>query len=224
MLICGKSSDRANAYGASDLRRPVRAAVQLEDLVVEVLDAQAQPGHADAANRRQLGFGDRSWLALERDFLGILPGCRCRQSSDQAFELLRREKRRRAAAEVHEVQLPSGDRRLRRTQLPFVREHVQVVIDFLRVLVGIHAEVAEVASLPAERDVQVEAERNSRHGRRLERHLPVLFDRGGRPRGERRIGGDEIAPDLCLRVECGRPIGHCLPLYTAGSAFDISHD
>ena len=40
--------------GAEDLGRPVRAAVQLEDVIVEVLDAEAEPRHAQVANRREL--------------------------------------------------------------------------------------------------------------------------------------------------------------------------
>ena len=73
MLICGKPSDRANVVGAEDLRRPVRAPVELEDLVVEVLDAQAETRDADAANGGQLGLGQRARLALERDFLRVAP-------------------------------------------------------------------------------------------------------------------------------------------------------
>ena len=42
-------------------------------------------------------------------------------------------------------------------QLPLARQHVEVLADLLRVLVGVDAEVAEVTPLPAERDVQVEA-------------------------------------------------------------------
>ena len=45
--------------------------------------------------------------------------------------------------------------------LPLAREHVEVVGDFLRVLVGVDAEVAEVAPLPAERNVQVHPERDA---------------------------------------------------------------
>ena len=71
MLICGKPSDARVLVGANDLRRAMRAAVQLEDLVVEVLDAEAEPRHADAADRRELGFGQRARLALERDLLGV---------------------------------------------------------------------------------------------------------------------------------------------------------
>ena len=109
--------------------------------------------------------GSHSNVTSSASFHGVSRG----QPSDQAFELLRREKRRRAAAEVDEVERPAGDRRLRRVQLPFAREHVQVVVDLLGVLVGVDAEVAEVAPLPAERNVQVEAERHAGHGRRLER-------------------------------------------------------
>ena len=40
--------------GRADLRRAVRAAVDLQDAIVEVLDAQAQARDAHLADRRQL--------------------------------------------------------------------------------------------------------------------------------------------------------------------------
>ena len=73
MLICGKSSARAAAVGLLDLRRAVRAAVELEDAIVEVLDAEAEARDAQLADRRQLGFGERAGLALERDLFGVRP-------------------------------------------------------------------------------------------------------------------------------------------------------
>ena len=58
MLICGKLSARAASYDAADLRRSMRAAVQLEDAIVEVLDAEAEARDAQLADRGELGFGD----------------------------------------------------------------------------------------------------------------------------------------------------------------------
>ena len=49
------------------------------------------------------------------------------QARDQRLQLLRRQERRRAAAEVDEVERPAGDRRLLRVQLPLAREHVEVL-------------------------------------------------------------------------------------------------
>ena len=64
---------------------------------------------------------------------------------------------------------PARERRLRAQQLPFAREQVEVLLDLLRVLVGVDAEVAEVAALPAERNVQVQPERHAGAGRRRQR-------------------------------------------------------
>ena len=56
---------------AVDLRRAVRAAVQLENPIVEVLDAEAEPRDAELAERGELGIGERARLALEGDFRGL---------------------------------------------------------------------------------------------------------------------------------------------------------
>ena len=137
---------------------------------------------------------------------------------DQAFELLRGQERRRAAAEVDEVraagrQWPASPRE----QLPLARQHVEVVADFLRVLVGVDAEVAEVTPLPAERDVQVEAERHARPGGAVERRHRVALDGLGRPHRERRIGGDEIAADAGV-VANRSGIRHASPTISAHRA------
>ena len=58
---------------AEHLGRAMRAAVQLEDVVVEVLDAEAEPRHAQVADRGELALGQRAGLALERDLLGRCP-------------------------------------------------------------------------------------------------------------------------------------------------------
>ena len=138
----------------------MRAAVQLENVIVEVLDAEAEPRHAHVANGGELGFGERAGLALERDFFGRRPRRDGRQPLHQAAQLPHRQERRRAAAEVHEVERPAVDRGIGVVQLPLARHHVEILLDFLRVLVGVDAEVAEMAALPAERDVQVQAERH----------------------------------------------------------------
>src|SRR5262245_49516066 len=59
--------------GAGDLRRAMGAAVQLEDVIVEVLDTEAQARHADVTDHRQLRLGQRTRLALEGHFLGAIP-------------------------------------------------------------------------------------------------------------------------------------------------------
>ena len=58
------------------------------------------------------------------------PRRRRRQPRHQPFELLRREERRRAAAEVDEVERPSGDRpAASRVELPLARHDVEVAVD-----------------------------------------------------------------------------------------------
>ena len=184
-----------------DLRRPVRPPVQFEDLVAEVLDAQAETRHAHAADGRQLGLGQRARLALERDLFGIAPRGGRAQTGDQPFELTRGQKRRGAAAEIDEIHRPPGNGRQPRVELPLARQHVEIVVDLLRVLVGVDAEVAEVAALPAERDVEVHPERHARHRRRVQRRPGVALDVLLLPDGERRVGGDEIAANLGLILD-----------------------
>ena len=58
---------------AADLGRSMRAAVELEDAIVEVLDAEAEPRDTHRADRGKLGFGKRAGLAFERDLFGVVP-------------------------------------------------------------------------------------------------------------------------------------------------------
>ena len=47
--------------------------VELEDVVVEVLDAQAESGDADFLDGFELVLLQRARLALERDLTGLVP-------------------------------------------------------------------------------------------------------------------------------------------------------
>ena len=97
----------------------MRAAVQLEDPIAEVLDAEAEARHAHVADRFELRLGQRAGLAFERHLLGRRPTASPPSAAiTSRCELAGREKRRRAAAEVHEVQRPTGDRRRRRDTTP----------------------------------------------------------------------------------------------------------
>src|SRR5207302_9757241 len=95
-----KSERPRVSKGLTDLRRAMRASVDLEDSIVEVLDAEAQPRDAQPPYGRQLGFGERSRLALEGDFVRAGPRGGRRQPRGKRFELLRRQKRRRTSAEI----------------------------------------------------------------------------------------------------------------------------
>ena len=96
----------------------MRAAVQLEDAIVEVLDAEAEARDAHLADRGELGFGDRAGLAFERDLFGAVPRAVRIEPADEALQLLRRQERRRAAAEVDEVELASRHSRRRERRAP----------------------------------------------------------------------------------------------------------
>ena len=147
-----------------------------------------------------LRLGERAGLALERDFFGRRPRRDGRQPLHEAAELPHRQERRRAAAEVHEVERPAVDRRIGVVELPLARHHVEVFLDFLRVLVGVDAEVAEVAALPAERHVQVQAER---HRRRPASSAPAAR-RARRRRPSRRRTADSWRRSSC-RLPSRRP-------------------
>jgi hypothetical protein len=51
----------------------VRAAVDLQDVVVEILDAQAEARDSQVFDDLEFAFGERSGLALEGDLLGFIP-------------------------------------------------------------------------------------------------------------------------------------------------------
>ena len=79
-----------------------------------------------------------------------------------------------------------------------------------------------MAALPAERDVQVEAERHAGDGGASQRRQGVARDGVARPDRERRVVGDEVAADLRL-VRHGSPgiLGHRLA--TISGAFEPRH-
>ena len=73
----------------------MRASVQLENAVVEILDAETEAGDPELADHGQLVFGQRTRLALERNFLGLVPRRDGAQACDEPLKLLRRQERRR---------------------------------------------------------------------------------------------------------------------------------
>ena len=66
--------ERAKSISPVDFLGAMRAAVDFEDVIVEVLDAQAQARHAQILDHLQLAFGERARLAFEGDFFGLVPG------------------------------------------------------------------------------------------------------------------------------------------------------
>src|SRR5947208_1752712 len=59
--------------GADDFLAVMGAAVDFEDVVVKIFHAQAQARDAHLADRLEFVAGQRARLALERDFLGLVP-------------------------------------------------------------------------------------------------------------------------------------------------------
>src|SRR5207302_3004473 len=82
-------------------------------------------------------------------------------AAGQMLELVHREIGRGAAAEVDELRLAPADERLRGVKGQLRKHCVNVSLDFGRILVGIDLEIAEVAALPAKRNVDVDAEWSS---------------------------------------------------------------
>ena len=175
-----------------------------QDFVVHVLEAETQAGDPDVPDRADLGFGQGAGLALEGDFVELRPGEGVLHPDDEAEELLRTDERRGSAAEIDEVEGPPREVRLGRVELDLPRQSVEVALDLLAVLVGIDPEVAELAPLPAEGNVQVEPEVGRLRARRLAedpvkgRHLVRL------PAGIGRVVGDEDVAEVGL----GGALGH----------------
>jgi len=143
--------------------------VGFQNLVTKVFHAEAQPGDAEFFERMNLWFGERARFAFERDLFGLVPVNVGPQSIDESFELFAAEEARRAAAEVDEAERPSTHDRLFADQFDLAGECGQILFDLLGVLVGVDLEVAELAPLAAEGDVQIEPERDvaGRRGHRL---------------------------------------------------------
>ena len=67
----------------------MRAAVDLENVVVEILDAEAQPGDANLADGAELLLGQRSGLAFEGRLPPPRPTAAMPSSIVSDFELIR---------------------------------------------------------------------------------------------------------------------------------------
>jgi hypothetical protein len=76
----------------------------------------------------------------------------------EVLKLVNREIAGSAPAEIDELRLPSGEVGGPGVTLELAEAGVEVGVDLGRVLVRVDAEVAEVAALPAEGDVEIDAE------------------------------------------------------------------
>jgi hypothetical protein len=70
----------------------VRAAVQLQDAVVEILDTEAQARHPHVPDGLELGLAEGAGLAFERDLFGGLPGRHGGEPVDEPLQLPCRQK------------------------------------------------------------------------------------------------------------------------------------
>src|SRR5215475_866566 len=73
---------------AVNLSRKMGASVGGQNVVVEMLDAEAQSRDADIFQSFELRFAERSRLALESDFFGVLPTHMPVESVDEIAKLL----------------------------------------------------------------------------------------------------------------------------------------
>ena len=151
---------------AIDFFGQMGSAVFLEDRVAEVFDAQAQPRDAQLTERMNFGFGQRARLAFEGHFLGLVPADARAQPIDQRGQLLGAEERRGASAKIDKSKRPITHARQLADQLDLLGQRGHIRLDFLGSLVRVDAKVAELAAFSAERNVQVEPQRNVTRGRR----------------------------------------------------------
>jgi hypothetical protein len=103
-LICAKFSARAFVRG-EHFARTMRPPVDLENMVVEILNAQAQTGDADLLDRGELPRIQRPGFGFKRDFLRRIPRQDRFQPIREFTQLFRRQIGGRAATEINEVRL-----------------------------------------------------------------------------------------------------------------------
>ena len=214
-LICGKPSSRAQPSAIDGLRDGPTVVLGISG---EVLDPGREPRDAVLAEHFQLVLLERPRLALECHFAGLVPRHHLLQLRHQSVELAGAQIRRRPAAEIDVIQAPPPHDRLRRQQRDLLHEGVEIDLDFLRVLVRVNAEVAELTAFTAKRNVQVEPERHPQFGWRIENSLGVR-DVLRLPVRERWVVGDEVVPEPGLFLIDGRGRGHRLTHAGGGAHF-----
>ena len=146
-------------HGASDVVRSGNALEHAQQLRLEGLRAERDPGHAGGAQRVRELRGHRLRVRLDRH-LG-----RRRQRLEQPHELRQRGERRRAAAEEDRLELRREQRALE-LELPEQRVDVRPV---LLAAADDGDEVAVPAAVRAERQVHVEVPRAAHDAIRLGR-------------------------------------------------------
>src|SRR5690606_7968316 len=155
----------------------------------------AEPRDADLADRLELRLLERAGLALESDLGGVLPAQLLGQTIDERAELRRADVGWRPAAEIDEIHASTANRGRLPQGANLGAQGREIALDLAAVLVRVDLEVAELAALAAERDVDVEAELRPVAGRAMKSVLE-LWKVFGTPEGIRRIVRDEIVSDL----------------------------
>ena len=138
-------------------------AVAAEDLVVEILDAHAQPRNAQAVQGVQLFVGQRAGLRFESDLFRFVPGKVLLQTGEKLGQLFDGKERRRAAAEVDIARPPAGEQGSLAIEGRFLVHRVEVLGHAILpgVAAGVDAEVAEMAAAAAEGQVHVDPHRRA---------------------------------------------------------------
>ena len=191
--------------GPLDLLGAVGASVDFQDVVIEVFDAQTQSGDTHFADGPQLVIGECAGLGFEGDFGRFIPREQALHAFGEIPELVRRQVARSASSKINEAGFPASDHRLLGVAGNVFEQRIEVGLDVVGILVGVDAEVAEMATLPAEGDVGVEPQRNPRLRFLIER----LMEGGnglGAPESERGIIGHEVIPGGRLPLD-GRARG-----------------
>ena len=152
--------------------------------------------------------GERSGFGLEGDFCRFIPGKQTLHALGQIAELVRRQVARGAPTEVNKAGFSPADHRLGGIGSEVFEQGIEVGLDIVGVLVGVDAEVAEVTSLPAEGNVDVESQRYSGL-RGLIQSLMEGWNGLSIPEGKRGIIGNEVIPSGGLPLQgrsrgCGR--------------------
>src|SRR5205814_8669588 len=97
------------------------AAVNLENVIVEIFHAKAETRDAHFANRPQLVVRKRARFDFEGNLLGLVPRQQRLHAAGQMFELIDRKKRRRSAAEIDEVWFSPANEGLASVQAQFLQ-------------------------------------------------------------------------------------------------------
>jgi hypothetical protein len=129
----------------------------------------------------------------------MIPGDGVAQSFAERLQLAGTQIRWSAASEIDELQLAAGDAGPVLEQRDFAVEGLDIVLHHVGVLLRVDAEIAELAALAAERNVQIHPQRNRAVGLAIEGGMDLRRELRP-PLGERGVVGNEVAADFRLRI------------------------